>query len=221
VTPLSAFVLFTAYSITSAYLSDGVCITKSGSPNLLPNVSVLSSDTADPTAFQSSALSALIAFLGFESCDNGEAGLVIYPSATDKSPVIQASASGSTAAPAAFLVSVVSTIAPSLASLNTSVLAIPTSASTASSALTSSSPPQVGTSRLPKRDKVAISVVVPIICIAFILPSAVFLLQRRRKKNGNVKDGNNIIESSEDHPPYLQPKGELEAKEKRHLELDA
>ena len=46
-------------------------------------------------------------------------------------------------------------------------------------------------------------------------------LRRRRKQNKSRKDTNNSADASGETQPYLQQKAELEAEEKRRLELEA
>ena len=67
------------------------------------------------------------------------------------------------------------------------------------------------------RDKAAVGVVVPVVAIISFALGMIFYLRRHRKRSQSGK-GKNV---SEETQPYLQQKAELEAEEKRRVELEA
>lgn len=59
---------------------------------------------------------------------------------------------------------------------------------------------------------------IPIVVLSAFLLAFLVLSRRHRKR---AKAGKNTTPSHDDTQPYLQPKGELEAEEKRRYELHA
>lgn len=158
-------------------------------------MSIIDSATADPTAYASS-LSFLFRDRGFSTCDgNG----IQFEYGTE---FIQAASATSSPLPTD---TVITTTSPSPASNNSS------QSPTISSAAENVSP------GLMTRDKAAIGVVVPVVAIISFALGMIFYLRRRRKRSQSDK-GKNV---SEETQPYLQQKAELEAEEKRRLELEA
>lgn len=206
-TPRIYSIIFAAYSITSEYILNGTCITASGrSSNVPTNITVHAESTADPTALRSAAVSLFREVLGFNRCSNDDAGVVNYPSATITGLSPRASLNKLSVAPVVLLTATISPI-PSPSSAQTDVS--PESATTSYSR-----------KGLSMSEKVAIGVVVPIIAIASFLLGMIHL-QRRRKRSLLAKENSNIGNSADNIQPYLQQKAELEAEEKRRLELEA
>ena len=93
----------------------------------------------------------------------------------------------------------------------------------AASNITSSSPTTNSAARnistdFTKEDKVATGVVIPVVAIISLVLGILFYLRRRRKRSESSKHRHG---SEEESQPYLQQKAELEAEEKRRLELEA
>ena len=185
---------FTAYSITSAYYSDGLCITTSGPPiGLSPELSITKSAVANSNAFESSVTSLLRSKIGFSSC-SGNGNLLYLPS--DLIPILNTTSSP----------------------LPTNTTLLSTASNNRSSNTTISSAADNVPTGLTTKEKTATGVVVPaVVIIAFVL-GMIFYMRRRRKRNHSGKDTNG---SEEETQPYLQQKAEFEAEEKRRLELEA
>ena len=168
-------------------------------------MSITKPAAANPTTFGSSVTSLFRSYIGFSSC-NGNGGQVEIV-ATNLIQInnvtlntISSSLPPLTAAPSLY------TTVPSSASNNGSL--IPTISSAANNV----------SSGFTTKDKAATGVVVPLVAIIAFVTGVIFHLRRRRKRDlsGKGADG-----SEEETQPYLQRKAELEAEEKRRLELEA
>ena len=198
--------MFTAYSITSAELVNGQCVTTSGSPVTLdpPYITpfIHTQRTLIPdSAFLSSALSSFVDYLGFTSCSGGDISvepisLIPITNATETSL-------SPTSLP---------TILP-----HSSTTPISSAESTSSSA----SSPQNGTGKtgLDSQAKVGIGVGIFVAVVIVSVFAGRKCLRYRSRKLQNRAGENGT--PSEEHQPYLQQKGELEAEEKRKYELQA
>ena len=193
--PSSTVVVFTAFSVTSAYLSYGVCITTSGSSlSLFPAYTITKPATADPTAFRSSATLLLSSRLDFKGCVGGGQEVVT----TDLTQILNSPTVSVDTFPSTTLVS----SASNLTSLG------PTTGSAAENV----------SSGFTTKDKAATGVVIPVVAIISLVLGILSYLRRRRKRSESGKDTHG---SEEETQPYLQRKAELEAEETRRLELEA
>ncbi|MCJ1456375.1 hypothetical protein MMC28_006736 [Mycoblastus sanguinarius] len=195
-TPPNSYVLFTAYSITSDYMSNGICITTAGVPiSMETDVSLTKPATVDPTAFRSSAISKFVDYIGFTSCANGGSGVVNLPDANDSTSSLLPS---------------ITVVSPALFSSSTSTS--PTS--------TRSTAPKNASPGFQSRDKVGISVSIPtVVVVLFML--GIIHLRRRRKRSQSAEREKTSTDSPKESQPYLQQKPELDAEEVRKHELEA
>ena len=198
--PLESIVLFTAYTITSDYTSDGLCIATTGSPiPLSPEVSIAKPADANSTAFESSITSLFHDYLGFASCSGNDNLIQI---ATNLVQVLNTTPNAQSTISADPLLS--TTLVSSASNI------------TSSSAATSSATENIS-SRFTTRDKAATGIVVPVVAIISLVLGILFYLRRRRKRSNSGEDTHG---SEEETQPYLQQKAELDAEEKRRLELE-
>ena len=197
-------IVLTAYSITSAYLSNGVCITTSGVPIVLPKAYTITSPTTVPNSdFPVYAASEFVDFLGFSTCVGS--GEELFPT-----PIIQVTNISLTPASSTFL--------PATAN------------STTSPTLHSSNATQpIVTPRLDEPEKIGIGVAVSF--TALILISLVVALRWHKRgfrsaaitaeEQGNTEDREEGASSDwVDSQPYFQQKVELEAEERQRHELE-
>lgn len=196
-------IVFTAYSITSPNLINGQCVTTSGNPVAVdtPYTRTQGTQVAD-SAFRSSALAAFVASLGFESCSGGagEAPIASIP-ITDLTGT-SFSEEPATSSP--------TNLHPSSTTPTSS--AEPTSSSTSSQI-------EAEKTGLETQANVGIGIGIPLaVIIALVFAGRRCLHYRSRKLKERA--GENEA-PSEEHQPYLQQKGELEAEEKRKYELQA
>ena len=199
--PLESIIFFTAYSVTSEYLSDGLCITTTGSPiPVSPEVTITKPTDANSTAFESSITSLFHDHLGFASCSGNHNPVQIVTSLVQVANITPDPLETATADPfpSTTLVSSASNI-------------------TSSSPTTSSVAGNIS-SGFTTKDKAATGVVIPVVAIISLVLGILFYLRRRRKRSESGKDTHG---SEEETQPYLQQKAELEAEEKRRLELEA
>ena len=219
---LESIVFFTAYSITSDYSSGGFCITASGSPIYVsPEVSITKPADANPTAFESSVSSLFHDYLGFSTCSGNDNPVVI---ATDLVQIANLTPTSLSTAIADNLDSTqaVSGAISLLRTITTdpflSTTLVPSASNITSSSPTTSSAAGKMSSGFTTKDKAATGVVIPVVAIISLVLGIVFYLRRRRKRSESGKDTHG---SEEETRPYLQQKAELEAEEKRRLELEA
>ena len=197
-------IVLTAYSITSAYLSNGVCITTSGVPIVLPKAYTITSPTTVPSSdFPFYAASEFLDFLGFSTCVGS--GEELFPT-----PIIPVTNISVTPAPSASLrVGANSTTSPTLHSSN-------------------ATKPTV-TPRLDEPERIGIGVAVSFATLILIsLVAFIWRKQRLRsaaitaEKQGDTEKRREGTSASEgDNQPYLQQKAELEAEERQRHELEA
>ena len=199
--PLEPIVFFTAYAVTSDYSSGGLCITTSGPPiSVSPVLSITKPANANPTAFESSVTSLFYDYLGFSTCSGNDNLVVIATS----------------------LIQVANDTSTPLSMFTADPFPSTTLVSSASN-ITSSSPttsPAAGSisSAFTTKDKAATGVVIPVVAIISLVLGILFYLRRRRKRSESGKDTHGSEAGTQ---PYLQQKAELEAEEKRRLELEA
>lgn len=193
--PSRSYIVMTAYSVTSAYLSEGVCVTTSGAPVDLPTpYSIAMPTSADNLDVQAIAASSFLDYLGFTTC--GGSGEEVIP------------------IPLTSINGTLQTIPPSSPALLTTSVAMTSSPSPLETAKADSAP-----THPTKQVKVSIGIAVPV--VAILLLSIAYLLEQKFRKN-NKPDAPLGKETSErDSQPYLQKKAELEAEENRKYELDA
>ena len=208
--PLESIVFFTAYTITSDYSSGGLCITTTGSPiSVSPEVSITKPADANSTAFESSVTSLFHDYLGFSTCSGNDNPVQIVP-VTPLIPVgndtLQVANATSTS-----LLTITGDPFPS------TTLVSSASNITSSSPTTSSATENIS-SGFTTRDKAATGIVIPVVAIVSLVLGILFYLRRRRKRS---ESGKETHRSEEETQPYLQQKAELEAEEKRRLELEA
>ena len=209
-----SIVFFTAYTVISDYNSGGLCITTTGPPiHISPELSITKPADTNPTAFESSVTALFYDYLGFSTCSGNDKSVRIVtpipliPVGSDSgTPLVEVATGTFTPLSASTGDPFPSTTLVSSASNITS------SSPTASSAAGSIS------SAFTTKDKAATGVVIPIVAIISVVLGILFYLRRRRKRSGSGKDTHG---SEEETQPYLQQKAELEAEEKRRLELEA
>ena len=203
--------LFTAYSITSDYVSDGLCVTTSGFPNFITPVSITSPAATDP-AFGSSVTSLFRHRLGFSSCSANGNQVEI---ATDLEQIT--SASDVVQLPAGIVIPIPTS--SQIASAPTTVLSPASNNNSSPSGPPTSSAAEAISSDFTTADKAATGIVVPAVAIISFVLGVIFYLRRRRKPSRSGKSGTKG--SVEERQPYLQQKAELEAEGTRRLELEA
>ena len=197
-------IVLTAYSITSAYLSDGVCFTTSGVPiTIKPAYTITSPTTVPSSEFPAIAGSKFNEFLGFSNCVGS--GEELFPT-----PIIQATNISVTPAPSASLrVDATSTTSPTLRSSNATE---PTA-----------------TPGLDEPERTGIGIGVSFAALLLISLVAVIWRKRRfrlaaisaeaQRGTQDRQDRKSAIRG--DGQPYLQQKPELEAEEQQKHELEA
>ncbi len=196
-------IVLTAYSITSAYLSNGVCITTSGVPIVLPKAYTVTIPTIGPwTDFPLHAASEFVDFLGFSTCVGS--GEELFP--TPIIPVTNISVTP--AASASLRVGANSTTSPTLHSSN-------------------ATKPTV-TPRLDEPERIGIGVGVSFATL-FLISLVGFIWRKRRlrsaaitaKEQGDTEGRQKGRSASEgDDQPYFQQKVELEAEGRQRHELE-
>lgn len=198
--PSRSYIVMTAYSITIAYLTEGVCVTTSGPPIELPTpYSIAVATSADSQLVYAMAASSFIDALGFTSCAGG--GEEVAPTV-----LIPMNGTPQTIPPQA-----IPTSSPILLTTSVATTSLPPPLETATADSTPSRP--------TRQVKISIGIAVPV--IAIFLSSIAYLLWRRFRKNKKPHTRKEEESSTQDEQPYLQRKAELEAEEKRKYELDA
>ena len=198
VSPTASYIVFTAYSITSEYSTNGRCLTTTGVPvQAVPPYSILRPPSTPASDFVSIAGSSFLDYLGFSSC-SGPAEDVIPINLT---PTTLANGS----------VSFVTSSLPSANSTSTK----------ASISGTSTVKPVPGSRHqtLDEQAKIGMGIAIPFGVGALL--SLALLLWRRYRKDKGAKVATAEHVASEGVQPYLQQKPELESEEKRKQELDA
>ncbi|KAM0803721.1 hypothetical protein BDR22DRAFT_818902 [Usnea florida] len=196
VSPTASYIVFTAYSITSVYESEDVCVTTSGVPiSVVPPFSV-SKPTSIPTSdFEPTASYSFLDYLGIGDCVGQ--GEQVIP--TDLTPVTLVNGS----LPRGSLLSANSTSTKASISGSSTVIPAPGSRH----------------QNLDKQAKIGIGIAIPVAVGALVLPA--LLLWRRYRKNKGVNTTTAEHKGPEGVQPYLQQKPELEAEDKGKQELDA
>ncbi|KAM0804458.1 hypothetical protein BDR22DRAFT_885711 [Usnea florida] len=168
------YLLFTAYSMTSAFAQDGSCITNSGASTALQtpySVAVPPTATVDPAQYQSAVATWFINFLGVPDwgvCgENGSLAVHLTNAATTRSVNVAVSTSLGIA---------------SLTSLTS-----PTN--TVTSLATHCSPPKSGPAALGADAVAVISVVVAVVLLGFV-SSGVFLWYEYRGQQAAMNERN-------------------------------
>ncbi len=208
----NSYVLFTAYGIRSTYVSKEICTVTSSSQVLMePYFSINKPPNAEPTAFQSSAFSKFIDFLGFSTCGLGVNVVEDIPTNTvnlaDSTLLSFASVStpSDTSSESANYSNTLASTAPGI-NPNTPILPSRTFDGPSSGINTGA--------------KVAIGAFIPVIGIASLSFVTIYLWRKRRRAQ-STKSNKNTSDSLDDTQPYLQQKAELDSEERRQLELDA
>lgn len=192
-------VILTAFSITSAYLSNGFCITTSGGPVMLTEAHTITSPTIIPSsAFQAYVVSEFIDFLGSSACSG--IGVKVLPT-----PPVTVEAVTSTSLPAGAN----STTSPTLHSSNATK--------------------PIVTPQLEEPTKIGIGVGASSAALILVFLIALLWRKRRLRSaainagdQGNTENRQEKTPASQgDGQPYLQPKPELEAEEQQKHELEA
>ena len=204
--------MFTGYSITSEYLSNGLCVTTSGAPiNLASPFSVFSAAAIKNSDFQALAESSFGDFLGFSACSVSE--INITTTETIGRQVITGYTFVSAAAASSTLSSSSATTQSTLSNPNPNPTTTPLLASKPTPTPTPT-PTSLGTPA-----KIGIGVAIPIVATALFLLAAA--LWRKSRKRRSPPSSQQETGAQENHQPYLQQKAELEAEEKRKYELEA
>ena len=186
------FIVYTAYSITTDYSTNGSCLISEGVPVALPTpFSYTVTAGENQSEVQSLGFSSFQNFLGFTSCDYGGVESLVTP--TLLSPTLDSASIPS------------SNLGPSTSTSIASPVANVTSSAT--------------TDRikdLSRGQEAAIGTAIPLGVIA-LLVLALVLWQRTRKQRAKKILGQTVQEErTEDNPPFLQPKPELQGEDSRH-----
>ena len=196
VLPRASYIVFTAYSITSVYLSEGVCVTTSGMPiSVVPPYSVLRPTSSPVSDFHSVAKSSLLAYLGSGACI-GEGEEVTSTALTSIALLNGSLPTGS------------------LPSANSTSTKAPISGSSTVNPVSGSRHQTLG-----EQAKIGIGIAIPFVVGALLMLA--LLLWRRYRKNKGANAATTDHVASEGVQPYLQQKPELEAEERGKQELDA
>ena len=215
---LESIYLFTAYSITSGYVSKGLCVTTSGFPTAMTStVSITGPSATNSTAFESSVTSLFHDRLGLSSCSgNGNQVEIDLENIYSASDLIQV-ANASDELPAIF--PTVAALTPTNATIPSAITTVLSPTSDDGSSKSSIGPAtETISSEFTRKDKAAIGVVVPAVAIIAFALGVIFYLRRRRNQS---RSGEGTAGLDEEPRPYLQQKAELEAEGKRRLELEA
>lgn len=166
------YLLFTAYSMTSAFAQNGLCITNSGAPRPIPTPYSVANQgiaTADPTQHQSALATSFVHFLNIPDwgiCgENGS--LAVHMANAETTAFVNVAIS--TTSGAALPISVLS------------------SSSTASLVATQSSLPTPASTGLTNRDKAAIGVVVSVFFLCLVLPGLVLWHKYRKQRAAKIE----------------------------------
>ena len=197
--PNVSYAVFTAYSITSAYLSQELCVTTSGEPFPVSPPYSLPIPTSFPASeFDDIAAYSLASYLGFSTCTG--AGVQVTPTDLIALTALTALTNNS-----------LSTPLPS-ASSNSTEAPIPRN---------STEVPVAGSHyhSLDEQAKIGIGVAIPIAATALLLLALLLWHRSRKIKKAKAREAEHMV--PEENQPYLQQKAELEAEEKRKHELEA
>ena len=205
--------MYNAYSINSAYSSNGSCITTEGPPIALgTEFSYIVTAGEDQSEVQYLGLSSFREALGLVHCYIGNPSLTtpFSLSPTPDSPTIpfsspDPSTSTSITSP---LANVTSSPDPNLPP------DIPYTGVVVSTSTSIASP--VAIKDLSRGQEAAIGTTVPL-GITALLVLALFLWQRKKKQRAKNILGQTVREeTTEDNPPFLQTKPELQGEDSRH-----
>ena len=231
--PLPSLIVFNAYSVTSAYISSGVCVTTSGRPITLPTPYSFAQKTPLPSSIlRASALSAFVEYLGFTTCVGGG------EPAGPETLVADGSVLRTGTAALAHVDSVLrispATLVPVDSVLRTSqsvhiLIPSPTKlfnssvTSTLSSLQTSPSASAVQRAKpstgLSSSTKIGIGIGGSTAGTIILLLAIRDFLRYRKRKNGDRAEKQEA--TSGEPQPYFQQKGELEDEARRRHELEA
>ena len=198
-------IVFNAYSVTSAYISNGECVTTSGSPTILPTPYSFTPNTPLPSSIlRSSAFSAFVDYLGFEACIGGdeEAAPVALVPVNNVSITSQSADILIPSPTKSFNSSVTST----LSSLQTSPSASAVQEPKSSTVLSPST-------------KIGIGIGGSIAGTIILFLGLRDFLRYHKRKNGDQAEKQEA--TSGEQQPYFMQKGELEAEERQRHELEA
>ena len=210
-------IIISAYSITSAYLSDEVCITTSGEPILLTDAHTITSPTRIPSSdFEAYVASEFSDYIGFSAC------------ASELSKV--------NATPVVTVEPVTSVSLPTTTNSTASLLPAPSASLPATAVSTTSLAPHssnatnlVFTLPLDKHIKLVIGIGAFLAGILLMYLAACIWHKRRfrlaaitAEEQRSTQDKHEVKSANRgDGQPYLQQKPELEAEEQQRHELEA
>ena len=207
-------IVLTAYSITSVYMSNGVCITTSGVPIMLPEAYTITSPTGvSSPQFPEYAASKFVDLLGFSTCVG--VGKNVLP--TPLSEVTNGSA-----IPLVEVTKISVTPAPSTS------LPVGANSTTSPTLHSSNATKPIVTPRLDQRTKIG-SYVAAFFAALILSLLVAFIWHKRRLRSAAItaeKQGDTEMKqegtsaSEGDNQIYLQQKAELEAEERRRHELE-
>ena len=171
--PLESIVFFTAYSITSDYNSDGLCITTYGSPVYMsPELSIAKPADANSTAFESRVTSMLQDQLGFTTCSGNDNPVQIG--------TIQ-------------LVNGTPTpLSTTTADLFLSATLVSSASNITSSSPTTSSAASNVSSGFTVKDKATTGVMIPVVAVIPVLVGVFLYLRRRPKQSESGEDTHGV-----------------------------
>ena len=215
--PLESIVFVTAYDVTSEYISGGLCITTTGSSiPVSSEMSIAKPADANSTAFELSVTSLFQDYLGFSTC-----AVQLVTNLTQVAKFTSISLSVTTGDLLAST-QVVNGATTPFQTITADPLLSTTLVSSASkidsSSPTTSSAGEDISSGFTAKDKAATGVVISVVATISLVLGILFYLRRQRKRSNSGKD---TYKSEEEIQPYLQQKAELDAEEKRRLELEA
>ncbi len=199
------YIIISAYSITSAYISSGQCTTSSGNAITLQTPFSLTKPSAtDSALFQVVAETSFINFLGFSSCSGS--GQKIVPTALVSATPYKITATASALGNTASSMNITSSTSKSLITPHsTGIISTPSSSS-----IPTSKPNQ-------QTIKILAGVAVPLGSIAIsALGISLWRIYRQRR---HAKTVNQNLPNQTDSPAFLQRKAELEAEERQRSEL--
>ena len=185
-------IVFTAYSVTSAYLSGGYCITNSGSsiPLSSPYSVVTPAASADQNFLNYAGLD-FLDYLGFTTCSAGGGEPLVTPLSEFTNSTNPTAPSTASAGPGA------STVSPFTGG-------------------NVETPPN----GLSAGAKIGIGLGIPAFVVSTLLFAFIFWRRSRSAKDAKTSEEENSFESQVDDRPYLQQKAELEDEERRIHEMD-
>ena len=214
--------MITAYSITSAYTTDDVCVTISGEPvTLTAPYTITKPAGVDAQDFLPREGSSFLDFLGFPNCVGGGQSIlptqIVSEGVNDGTGVLTTQ----TALPPSALIT--QTV---LSARESPILSAVPSISLNTSGRSVTLPSQIsGQSNNPthlgEQAKIGIGCAVSITLLLAVAITSIMIYRKRKDKKSSVSDVVEMPKGRGSHQPYLQQKSELEAEARQRHELPA